>query len=195
MSGGQSVAGETPRHAFDRVRLETPRLLLRPYREGDEHSLFAMFSDPEVMRFMNRGPWDSVEIGRGMIAKDLRALAAGEHIRLGLERRDTGAMIGMCNLFDFHWQCRRCEIGYALARAAWGQGFMHEALVALIGYGFEALDLNRIEADIDPRNAGSARSLERLGFVREGLLRQRWIVEGEVSDSALYGLLRGEWRS
>jgi len=70
---------------------------------------------------------------------------------------------------------------------------MNEALHALIRYGFKELGLNRIEADIDPRNTRSARSLETLGFKTEGLLRQRWIVGEEVSDSALYGLLQEEW--
>jgi RimJ/RimL family protein N-acetyltransferase len=55
--------------------------------------------------------------------------------------------------------------------------------------------LNRIEADIDPRNVASARSLERLGFSKEGHLRQRWIVNGEVSDSAFYGLLLSDWQA
>ena len=62
-----------------------------------------------------------------------------------------------------------------------------------IGYGFGDLALNRVEADIDPRNTASARSLERLGFRREGYLRERWIVADEVSDSILYGLLQREW--
>jgi RimJ/RimL family protein N-acetyltransferase len=57
------------------------------------------------------------------------------------------------------------------------------------------MGLHRIEADIDPRNTASARCLERLGFVKEGLLRERWIVEGEVSDSAIYGLLQPDWAS
>ncbi len=70
---------------------------------------------------------------------------------------------------------------------------MDEALRGLLAYGFTELNLNRVEADIDPRNHASARSLERLGFTREGLLRERWIVDGEVSDTALYGLLRREW--
>jgi len=70
---------------------------------------------------------------------------------------------------------------------------MGEALPALIGHAFGAMDLNRLEADIDPRNAPSASVLERLGFRREGLLRERWIVNGEKSDSAIYGLLRGQW--
>lgn len=92
-----------------------------------------------------------------------------------------------------HRQNRRAEIGYALARAHWGHGYMGEALQALPGFAFTDLDLHRLEADIDPRNAASAAALARLGFIQEGLLRERWIVAGEISDSALYGLLRRDW--
>lgn len=72
---------------------------------------------------------------------------------------------------------------------------MNEALTALIAYGFENRHINRIEADIDPKSVASARSLERLHFVKEGYLRERWIVGGQVSDTALYGLLRSDWAS
>jgi len=65
----------------------------------------------------------------------------------------------------------------------------------MLDWGFDELDLNRVEADIDPRNAPSARALERLGFTREGHLRERWIVGGEISDSWIYGLLAREWRA
>lgn len=71
---------------------------------------------------------------------------------------------------------------------------MNEALSGLIDYAFAELNLNRIEADIDPRNESSRRVLERLKFVREGYLRERWIVGEEVSDTALYGLLQREWK-
>lgn len=74
-------------------------------------------------------------------------------------------------------------------------GHATEALHALIDHAFGPLDYNRLEADIDPRNAASARVLERLGFKREGLLRDRWIVNGEISDTEMYGLLRKEWLS
>lgn len=70
---------------------------------------------------------------------------------------------------------------------------MHEALQTLLRYAFQTLDLNRLEADIDPRNVASARTLERLGFQKEGHLRERWIVNDEISDTWLYGLLRREW--
>ena len=71
---------------------------------------------------------------------------------------------------------------------------MHNALQALLRYAFQTLDLNRLEADIDPRNVASARTLERLGFQKEGYLRERWIVNDEISDTCLYGLLRREWQ-
>ena len=72
---------------------------------------------------------------------------------------------------------------------------MHQALQALLQYAFETLNLNRLEADIDPRNQASARTLERLGFQKEGHLRERWIVNDEISDTDLYGLLRREWQA
>jgi RimJ/RimL family protein N-acetyltransferase len=179
--------------AFDQLTLPTQRLLLRPLRESDAPALMAIFSDPAVMRFWSTPPWDAIEQAQAMIARDLKAMAAGDHIRLGLERREDQDLLGVCTLFAFSQQCRRAEIGYCLAMHAWGRGYMDEALRALLDHGFGELGLNRVEADIDPRNERSARSLERLGFRKEGHLRERWIVGDEVSDTALYGLLRGEW--
>jgi RimJ/RimL family protein N-acetyltransferase len=72
---------------------------------------------------------------------------------------------------------------------------MTEALAALVNYAFGELGLNRIEADTDPRNPAATRVLEKLGGMREGLLRERWITDGQKSDSALYGLLRSDWDS
>jgi ribosomal-protein-alanine N-acetyltransferase len=178
---------------FDRLTLTTRRLLLRPLREADAPELFAIFSDPKVTRYWSSLTWTSADSANAMIAKDRKAMAEGENLRLALERADDGAMVGICTLFALSQQCRRAEIGYGLAAHAWGHGYMDEALRALLRYGFATLGLNRIEADIDPRNVASARSLERLGFQKEGHLRERWIVGDEVSDTALYGLLQRDW--
>ena len=180
---------------FDQVALETERLVLRPFVPADAGALFQVFADPEVMRYWSTAPWPSVDRAHEMIARDQVALHAGEYLRLALELRATSELIGMCTLFNFVAQCRRAEVGYGMSRRHWGHGFMHEALTALLEFGFGELDLNRVEADIDPRNVASAKSVERLGFVKEGHLRERWIVEGEVSDSSLYGLLRSDWQS
>lgn len=178
---------------FDRLTLTTERLLLRPLRADDADALFRMHADPLTMRYMSTPPWPSLAQAEELIAKDLAALPAGQHLRLGLTERGAGALVGTCSLFAFNEPCRRAEIGYALARPAWGAGLMNEALRAVLAFAFGELHLNRIEADIDPRNGASAKSLERLGFMREGLLRERWIVDGEVSDTALYGLLLRDW--
>lgn len=80
-----------------------------------------------------------------------------------------------------------------LRRASWGQGYATEAAEALLSWAFDALDLNRVQGETDTRNLGSARVLEKLAFTREGTLREDCIVDGEVSDTWVYGLLRREW--
>jgi RimJ/RimL family protein N-acetyltransferase len=147
------------------------------------------------MRYWSTPPWAGIEQAQEFIERSAAAWRAGEALRLGIEQADETRLIGQCTLFGLANTSRRGEIGYALAASAWGRGYMHEALTALLDHGFDALDLHRVEADIDPLNAASARSLARLGFVREGLLRERWIVGGQTSDSALYGLLAREWRA
>lgn len=180
---------------FDTLTLRTARLQLRPLHAADAAALFHIYADPQVMRYWSAPPWADPARADEVIAADQLALARGEHLRLALIRSQDDALVGTVSLFAFHEASRRAEIGYALAREAWGQGLMAEALDALVAWAFDALQLHRIEADIDPRNTASAKSLARLGFVHEGHLRERWIVSGEVSDAALYGLLRSEWRA
>jgi [ribosomal protein S5]-alanine N-acetyltransferase len=182
---------------FTDLTLNTERLELRCLRRGDEAALFAIFSDPDVMRFWSSAAWTDDAPARAMIESDLRDAASGSALRLGLVRRAEAAgpaLVGTVSLFKLDAQNRRAEIGYALRRSAQGAGLMHEALFAVINYAFTTAQLHRLEADIDPRNSASARSLQRLGFVQEGLLRERWIVNGEVSDSAMFGLLKAEWQ-
>ena len=169
-------------------------MLLRPLDPSDAEALFAIFSDPRVMRYWSSAPWISLDQAHEMIAKDIEAHRTGSYLRLGIRLQESGDLIGMGTLYQFMPQCRRAELGYALAGGHWGRGYMREALTAILDYAFDVLDLNRVEADIDPRNSASARALERLGFVKEGHLRERWIVEGEVSDTGFYGLLRSDWR-
>ncbi len=179
--------------AFANLPIETRRLRLRPLRESDAADLFAIFSDPTVTRYWGAAPWTTLEPAREMIATDLQCVTR-THLRLVVERKADGKLLGTCTLFNFHEACRRAEVGYGLGTYAWGRGYMLESLTTLLQYGFDVLNLHRVEADIDPRNQPSGRILERLGFQQEGLLRERWIVGDEVSDTAFYGLLRRDWR-
>ncbi|MGS0896399.1 GNAT family N-acetyltransferase [Burkholderia stagnalis] len=179
---------------FEPVTLDTPRLVLRPLREADAPALFDIWSDAEAMRYFSFAPMTQVAQAAERVARDLATSAAGQDLICVLEARDTGEALGECVLFHANEQCRRAEIGFSLRRRYWNCGYMREAASAVIGHAFGVLRLHRLEADIDPRNVASARLLERLGFVREGLLRDRWIVGDEVSDSALYGLLESDQR-
>jgi [ribosomal protein S5]-alanine N-acetyltransferase len=178
---------------FDQVKLRTPRLVLRPQQSDDAQGLFAIFSDPVATRYLSRLRWSTIEQAHESLAKDAQARAAGQILRLAVEVAGQPGLKGQILLFNFERPSRRAEIGYILAPTLWGQGYMHEALAALVDFAFSTLDLNRLEAEIDPRNEASARSLERLGFAKEGHLHERWIVNGEVSDTGLYGLLARQW--
>lgn len=179
--------------SFEDVALHTSRLRLRPLRRTDAPALFGIFSDSRVTRYLSRPPWSTIEQALERVAEDEVALPAKRYIRLGIERADSEELIGECSLFNLAEESKRAEIGYVLANHAWRRGYMGEALASLLELGFEELGLNRVEADIDPDNLASARTLERLGFQQEGRLRERWIVAGEVTDSYIYGLLRRDW--
>ncbi|HXZ49917.1 MAG TPA: GNAT family N-acetyltransferase [Usitatibacter sp.] len=174
---------------------ELERVRLRPLEARDAPALYTTYADPETSRYLSRPPMTGLGEAEALLARAQAGREEGHGLQLAIERIGDGAFLGVCLLFHIHAESARAEIGYTLAREHWSRGYMAEALPALVGYAFGPLGLNRLEADIDPRNAASARVLERLGFSREGLLRERWIVAGEASDSAIYGLLRREWRA
>lgn len=153
----------------------------------------ALFADARFMQYSPAPPFIALDQANALIARDIQSMAAGERIRLGIERQADQALIGICTLFNLDSQCRSAEIGYGLLPAAWGQGYMHEAMQALLHWGFSDLALNRVEAEVDPTNVGSVRTVERLGFVKEGHLRESCVVKGVLADSARYGLLQREW--
>ena len=177
------------------ITLQTARLVLRVPVLADADAIYAMRADPVVQRYGSHPPWTERQTALDWIDRNTRGMQAGEHAQFVIERREDGIVVGSCTLYGLDPQCRRAEVGYALALPEWGKGYANEAVGTMLDWGFDHLDLNRVEADIDPRNLPSARALERLGFTREGHLRERWIVGGEVSDSWLYGLLAREWRA
>jgi [ribosomal protein S5]-alanine N-acetyltransferase len=114
----------------------------------------------------------------------------GSGARPAIDRVSDGTFIGWCGLTPWNPDFRSASMGYCLGEAAWGHGCATEAARALLQWAFDTLDLNRVQAETDTRNVASARVLEKLGFVREGTLREDCVVNGEVSDSWVYGLIR-----
>jgi len=173
--------------------LETARLRLRPFVDSDADDLFALHSKAEVLRYWDSPPWGDPARAVGFIAKSRRLAEDGTGARLAIDRLADEAFIGWCSLTRWNPDFRSAALGYCFDDAAWGQGYATEAAHALLWWAFDTLDLNRVQAETDTRNVASARVLEKLGFQREGTLREDCIVNGEVSDSWVYGLLKREW--
>lgn len=162
--------------------------------EDDVDALYEIFSDPRVMRYWSSGPLANREAAAAMQREIVQHNLSDTQMKWGLALRDTNKLIGTVTLFNLSRSNGRAEIGYAMGSAYWGKGYMNEALTGLIVHAFDVMNFRRLEADVDPRNNASIRTLERLGFQREGFLRERWHVGGELQDAYFYGLLKREWQ-
>ncbi|MBB1255789.1 GNAT family N-acetyltransferase [Streptomyces alkaliterrae] len=174
--------------------LQTARLRLRPFADTDADALFTMHSSAHVMRYWDSPRWEERARADRFLAVCRRIADEGTGARVAVDRASDGAFVGWCALSSWNPEYRSASLGYCLDEAMWGHGFATEAAHAMLRWAFDTLDLNRVQAETDTRNVASARVLEKVGFVREGTLREDCVVDGEVSDSWVFGLLRREWR-
>jgi len=154
-------------------RLPTGRLDLRRVEAVDIDALLEVNGDPEVTRFLPYPTWRSLQDGEAWFERMQGLVATGTALQLVVVERQHAWLIGAVLLFQYLPEHARAELGYVLGRRHWGQGLMREALQAVIDHAFAALQLHRLEASVDPRNAASNRILQALGFACEGRLRQR----------------------
>lgn len=174
--------------------LHTARLRLRPFSDADADRLYTLHGSAHVMRYWDSPTWDEPARADRFIARCQELADEGTGARVAIDRASDGAFVGWCGLTAWNPVYRSASLGYCLDDALWGNGYATEAAHALLRWAFDTLDLNRVQAEADTRNAGSARVLEKIGFVREGTLREDCVVNGEVSDSWVYGLIRREWK-
>jgi len=173
--------------------IEASRVRLRHLEESDTDSLFEIFSDEKALRFWSTPPFKERAEAAELLTEIHDSFREKSLFQWGIARKSDDKIIGTSTLFRLDDQSRRAEIGYILNRRFWGRGYVNEALRALLGFAFEKMNLHRVEADIDPRNTASRKVVERLGFQKEGHLRERWIVDDEIQDTLFYGLLESDW--
>ena len=166
---------------FNQFELLTPRLKLRKIDLKDTADIFTIYGDPQALEYWGHEPYTDPQQAADMITDRIKWWDSGDSICFVIEERASGRAIGTISLFSIHESSRRAEIGYILNRDYWRQGLANEGVSAAIDYAFNQLNLNRLEADIDPENSASAALLSKLGFTLEGKLRQRWIVDGRTS--------------
>jgi RimJ/RimL family protein N-acetyltransferase len=193
-SAGAVPAGSEPVAAPVLPR-RTDRLVLRPFRAGDEPDVLAYRSRPDVVRYM---PGDRLQpAGAGaFIAERLAAtrISADEgQIILAVEF--DGQVVGDVLIRAGKLADRQAEIGWAFNPQFHGRGLATEAARELLVMAFGELGMHRAWAQIDPRNEASARLCERLGMRREAYFREDIWFKGEWGDTAIYALLAAEWRA
>ena len=175
--------------------LQTTRLLLRPFAESDAEAIYALQSNASVLRYWDSPPWTERSRADTFIAACRKMEEEESGARFAIETHEEHTFVGWCSMFRWNPVYRSLGIGYCLDEPAWGKGYATEAVRAMLQWAYVTLDLNRVEAELDTRNAASARVLEKLGFEREGLRREDCIVSGQVSDSWIYGLLKRDWKA
>ena len=176
--------------------LQTPRLRLREIVDDDAPALLHIHGDAGHMKWFGNDPVADLEGAKQLVAlfAGWRQMAA-PGTRWAIELRDAPGLIGTCGLFAWHKSWRKCALGYELAPEHTGRGLMREALAAIFDWGFDAMTLHRIEAQVHPLNAPSLRLLQGLGFRQEGLLREVGYWGGRHHDLIQHGLLRQEWEA
>jgi ribosomal-protein-alanine N-acetyltransferase len=169
--------------------LRTPRLLLRPWRRGDEEPLLRHANNPNIVRLLrDRFPspytrrhanqWISMMEARQGVPTDFAIVDGDEPVGgIGIDVLADEARIGG-------------ELGYWVAEARWGRGYAREAVTAIVPYAFDVLALHRVQASVYAPNAASIRVLEQTGFLYEGRLRQAALKHGQLLDVLVYARLR-----
>ncbi|WP_405154558.1 GNAT family N-acetyltransferase [Paenibacillus sp. FSL K6-0108] len=171
------------------TELHTERLHLRKMKVSDSPSLFTVWSDPDVTKFMNVSCFTDVEQAKEMIhllddlSRDRKA------IRFSIIKKESNEIIGSCGYNFLDFDNLKAEIGYDLAKSSWGRGYASEAVSCLVDHGFSSLKLNRVEAKVDPENVNSIKLLQKLCFTFEGTLREYERVDGKFNDLHMYSRL------
>ncbi len=174
--------------------LSTTRLRLTEIIASDAPTLFEIFSNADHMRHNGNDAFEKLSEAEQMV----RTFASWREqptpgTRWAVRMAETPGLIGTLGLFRWNPRWHSCTVGYELHPAHTGRGYMREALICVLAWGFEHMQLNRIEAQIHPDNQGSIRLVRRLGFEYEGTLREAGHWTGAYHPLAVYALLKRDF--
>lgn len=174
-------------------RFELERVILRRAEDSDSEDLYKLYSDEDVVKYIPFSAFASIQEAKDEMGWYTRIFAERSGMRWMIEDKQSGRVIGTCGFLEYEKEHNRAEIGYDLAPGFWGRGIMGEVINRVLEFGFAVLKLNRIEAKVEPDNLASARLLDKLGFVKEGVLRQHEFEKGRYVDLAVYSILSREY--
>lgn len=173
--------------------LETERLILRPFVLTDAQPMYENWAkDPEVTRFLSWPAYKSVDTAHGILADWTQQYQKPDFYQWAIVLKALDQPIGSISVVNTDERVDTAEIGYCIGKKWWGQGIMPEALAAVMGYLFEEVGMQRIEAGHDPKNPASGAVLRKCGMQYEGTLRRRIRSNQGITDVAWYSLLKVE---
>jgi ribosomal-protein-alanine N-acetyltransferase len=171
-----------------------PDLTLRYARAGDAPRLFELASDPDVTRFFSWGPYTNQSQAADYIANLARKRADGSRLEFVIDHHADG-VIGVTGLSEFSLRDRRAVVGTWHGQDWWGKGVNRQSKTLVLALAFAGLRLGRVTAWCGTDNGRSQTALERLGFIREGVLREWHVHDGQPKDVICYSMLSGEWEA
>lgn len=181
---------------FTRIQtLYTPRLCLRQIVMSDLEAMYAYASQKEVTQYLLWLPHPTKDYTSRYLAYLQDRYRAGDFYDWAIVPNDVGRMVGTCGFtrFDFSNNC--AEVGYVLNPEFHGRGYVTEALLRVLSFGFHELKLHRIEAHYLENNLASRRVMERVGMTFEGVKRGAMIVKGKYENVGVCAILREEYEN
>lgn len=174
--------------------IETSRLYLRPVDQQVYRNSFETLNETELKYFFGISTDEELAVERSRAERGLTTVNMSFLVFHLLDKKDQ-RNIGWCGYHKWFPKHQRAEIGYVLGDESLRHtGLMTEALDAIINYGFTEMNLNRIEAGVGKENTPSLKLMERFGFVKEGILREHYMVGNTLEDTISFSLLKREYK-
>ena len=170
--------------------LESQRLLLRQITPADVNEIFALRSNPDVMKYVPRPLCTTTDDAMAIINMLEQKIVSNEGINWAITLKGNDTLIGFIGHYQIKWEHFRSEIGYMLLPTFQGKGIATEAVKLVIDYGFNEMNMHSLEAIIDPANIASAKVLEKNNFIKEAYLKENEFFDGKFLDCIIYSLLK-----
>lgn len=177
----------------DFPKWKTERFIIRKAVENDCHDIFELYSDERVVKYMPFTTFTSIEDAINELNWYDKIFKEQTGLRWVIEEVESKKVIGTCGFLNYERAHNRIEIGYDLNPSYWGKGVMKEALNCIIHFAFVTMNINKIEAKVEPENKSSIKLLEKLNFSKEGVLRQHEFENGKYVDLAIFSKLKSEY--
>jgi RimJ/RimL family protein N-acetyltransferase len=177
--------------------LQGEKVVLRPVMRSDIEHFLKWFNDPEVTQYLSMY-LPMTEMAEEKFIEDLGSAATGTRVMFVIEtiEDNNNKPIGSIGLSNIHPKNHNAVFGIAIGeKDYWSKGYGTEAALLIIGYGFEQLNLHRINSFAISFNERSLRLHLRVGFKEEGRQREAVFKNGDYHDHVMFGLLRNEWQA